>query len=91
LLPALAPDQREQLARARVLELAPGDVTIHHCLALHASGANRSPHPRRTLILRMFDADCRLVAERLPAGAEAYFPIDADGHLAASAFPVVHH
>src|SRR5258705_8827259 len=42
LLPALGPEQRAALAGARLLELEPGDVTIHHCLLLHGSGPNRS-------------------------------------------------
>ncbi len=89
LLPALTDAQRSSLAAARPLELAPGDISIHHCLTLHGSGPNRSAQPRRTIILRMFDAACRLDPTRLPPGGEAYFPTDADGHLADSAFPVV--
>jgi ectoine hydroxylase-related dioxygenase (phytanoyl-CoA dioxygenase family) len=72
------------------LELEPGDLSIHHCLTLHRSGENRSARTRKTLITRMFDASCRLVRERLPAGAEAYFPVADDGTLADSAFPVVY-
>jgi len=90
LLPSLAPEQRARVEEARTLALAPGDVTIHHCLALHGSVPNPSPHPRRTIILRMFDAACRLDRARLPPGYEAYFPADAEGHLDATAFPVVH-
>jgi ectoine hydroxylase-related dioxygenase (phytanoyl-CoA dioxygenase family) len=90
LLPALSSAQREALAGARPLELAPGDVSIHHCLTLHGSPPNRSDRPRRTIILRMFDGDCRLDAARLPPGAEKHFPLDRDGSLAASAFPLVH-
>ena len=36
------------------------------------------------------DADCRLDSARLPAGAERYFPTDADGRLVTSAFPLVY-
>ena len=89
LVPSLSPEQREAIARATPLVLGPGDVSIHHCLTLHGSGPNRSGQPRRTIILRMFDGDCRLDASRLPAGAESYFPTDAQGGLATSAFPVV--
>jgi hypothetical protein len=35
-------------------------------------------------------AACRLVRERLPAGAEAYFPVDDAGQLAEAAFPIVY-
>jgi hypothetical protein len=57
---------------------------------LHRSGENRSPRTRNTLITRLFDAACRLVPVRLPPGAAAYFPVDGQGHLADSAFPVVY-
>jgi len=90
LLDELSPERRDRVEHARVLALEPGDVSIHHCLTLHGSGANPSERPRKTIILRMFDAACRLDRSRLPPGSEAYFPVDADGHLAASAFPVVH-
>jgi hypothetical protein len=89
LLPSLSAEQREAVACATPLVLEPGDVSIHHCLTVHGSGPNRIGQPRRTIILRMFDGDCRLDATRLPKGAESYFPTDADGGLATSAFPVV--
>lgn len=76
--------------RVTAIELAPGDVSIHHCLTLHRSGENRSARARKTLITRLFDASCQLVAERLPPGAAAYFPVDRDGRLADAAFPVVY-
>jgi ectoine hydroxylase-related dioxygenase (phytanoyl-CoA dioxygenase family) len=82
--------QRDALTRARSLVLKPGDVSIHHCLTVHSSAPNRSDRARRTIILRFFDADCRLVATRLPLAARRYFPADRDGHLAADAFPLVH-
>jgi len=81
--------QREALAGARAIELAPGDVSIHHCLALHGSGPNRGDRARTTIILRMFDGACVLDPARLPAGAETHFPVDDDGHLASSRFPIV--
>jgi ectoine hydroxylase-related dioxygenase (phytanoyl-CoA dioxygenase family) len=90
LLDELPPERRDLVGHARWLALEPGDVSIHHCLTLHGSGANTSERPRKTIILRMFDAACRLDRSRLPAGSEAYFPVDDDGHLVASAFPVVY-
>ena len=87
LLPSLRPEQQAALADARLLELEPGDVTIHHCLTLHGSGPNRSQRARKTIILRMFDGDCRLDPTRLPLGAEAHFPTDETGRLATWAFP----
>lgn len=89
LVPSLSPERREAVAHATPLVLEPGDVSIHHCLTLHGSGPNQSGQPRRTIILRMFDSDCRLDASRLPKGAEGYFPTDSGGGLAVSAFPVV--
>jgi phytanoyl-CoA dioxygenase PhyH len=88
-VPSLSPEQRDALANARALELEPGDVSIHHCLTLHGSGPNHSDAARRTIILRMFDAECRLDRSRLPAGADAYFPCDADDRLATERFPIV--
>jgi Phytanoyl-CoA dioxygenase (PhyH) len=89
LVPALSPEQREALAGARSLRLGPGDVSIHHCLTLHGSGPNRADTPRRTIILRMFDAECRIDRSRLPPGAEAHFPCDAGDHLSTERFPIV--
>jgi ectoine hydroxylase-related dioxygenase (phytanoyl-CoA dioxygenase family) len=71
------------------IELRSGDISLHHCLTFHGSLENRSAAPRKTIILRMFDADCRLVPARLPPGAAAHFPTDGEGHLARSAFPIV--
>ena len=90
LLPTLTAEQQVQVADARTLALAPGDVSIHHCLTLHGSAPNASACPRRTILLRMFDGACTLDRSKLPPGAKDYFPTDADGHLDRSAFPVVH-
>jgi phytanoyl-CoA hydroxylase len=90
LLPSLSDAQRDAVAAARPVELAPGDVSIHHCLTLHGSGPNRDAGPRKTVILRMFDAACRLDASRLPAAARGHFPVEPDGSLSAAVFPVVH-
>jgi phytanoyl-CoA hydroxylase len=89
LVPQLSEEQRDAVEHSTPLVLEPGDISIHHCLTLHGSGPNVSGHPRRTIILRLFDADCRLDAARLPAGAESYFPTDPDGRLATPAFPLV--
>lgn len=90
LVAALSAEQQTQVTTARSLPLDPGDVSIHHCLTLHGSTRNTSARPRRTIILRMFDAACVLDRARLPPGADAYFPADADGHLDPGAFPLVH-
>lgn len=87
---ALGPAAERWRDRITAIELAPGDLSIHHCLTLHRSGENRSPRARKTLITRLFDAACRLVPARLPPGAAAYFPVDDRGLLADSAFPVVY-
>ncbi|HEY0484154.1 MAG TPA: phytanoyl-CoA dioxygenase family protein [Kofleriaceae bacterium] len=87
---ALGPDAARWRDRVVAIELAPGDLSIHHCLTLHSSGENRSARARKTLITRLFDAACQLVSERLPPGAAAYFPVDEHGHLAESAFPSVY-
>src|SRR5512138_1117415 len=89
LVPALSPSERDALATARPLELEPGDVSIHHCLTVHGSGTNVTETARRTIILRMFDADCRLDRTRLPHGADVYFPCGAGDRLATERFPIV--
>lgn len=84
----LTPAQRARVAEATIpLEVRAGDVTIHHCLTLHGSGGNTSARPRKTVITHLIDGDSRVLRDRLPPGAEPYFPVDDDGHLAASAFP----
>jgi ectoine hydroxylase-related dioxygenase (phytanoyl-CoA dioxygenase family) len=88
-LPAEWAERARDLTRP--IELRAGDISLHHCLTFHGSLENRSLEPRKTLIVRMFDADCRLVPSRLPsAAAAAYFPTDDEGHLAPAAFPIVH-
>ena len=87
---ALGPAAAHWQDRIVALELSPGDLSIHCCLTLHRSGENRSSQTRKTLITRLFDASCRLVRDRLPPGAESYFPVEGDGTLADSAFPIVH-
>lgn len=90
-LDALPPELRDRARAAEIpLELAPGDVSVHHCLTFHGSEENRSAHPRKTLAVRIMDAGCRLVPSRLPSAELApYFPTDASGHLAGSAFPIL--
>lgn len=88
-LETLAPSLREQIpARTRVLALAPGDVSIHHCLTLHGSGPNHSEYARRTLGFQIFDGACRLnVAALADPSHAAYFELDGDGHLIGESFP----
>ncbi len=74
----------------RPVALAAGDVSVHHALLLHGSGANRSGRDRRTIVVHLFDAELRLVPERLPSPeAAAWFTTDAAGRLTGPAFPVV--
>lgn len=75
--------------RIVALELEPGDATLHHCLTFHRSGPNASARARRTLISRYFDAECRLMRERLPASAAALFPTVEGGRLDERAFPLL--
>ena len=90
IVPSLTDDQRDAISKARSLVLAAGDVSIHHSLTLHGSTQNTSDRARRTIILRMFDGDCRLDASLLPPQAAPYFPTDSEGRLSPEKFPVVH-
>ena len=65
-------------------------MSLHHCLTFHASGGNASPRPRKTLLARFFDSECRVAPQRLAPDAAARFPVDAAGHLAGDEFPVVY-
>jgi hypothetical protein len=72
------------------LELEPGDISLHHCLTFHGSEENLSAGPRKTLVVRILDAGCRLVPSRLPSAELApHFPTDAGGHLTGPAFPIL--
>ena len=90
-LAALPPELRDRARFAEVpLELAPGDVSLHHCLTFHSSEENRSSRARKTLAVRIMDADCCLVPSRLPSAEIApHFPTDASGHLTGPAFPIL--
>ena len=90
-LAALPPELRERARSAEVhLELLPGDISLHHCLTFHGSEENRSAGPRKTLVVRILDAGCRLVPSRLPSVELApHFPADEDGHLTGPAFPTL--
>lgn len=90
-LQALPRALREQAAASEVLlELEPGDVTLHHCLTFHGSGPNRSGADRKTIAVRAFDAACRALSARIPPHAAAHFPTDARGGLSEEAFPVIY-
>ena len=84
----LSPAQRECVERRRIpLAVRAGDVTIHHCLTLHGSDDNRTSTPRKTIVTHLFNGDCRLVSDRLPAAHRDHFPTDTDGHPIGPAFP----
>ena len=85
----LLPPERRAPGLVRMLELEPGDLSLHHCLTFHGSLENRSKRARKTLIVRFFDADCRVSRDALPAGAASWFPARADGGLSTEAFPLL--
>src|SRR2546428_13344269 len=71
-----------------MLEMAPGDVAIHHCLTVHGSDENRSRTPRETVVTHVVAGACRVIAGRLPSPeAVRYFPTDAARRLARNRFP----
>jgi ectoine hydroxylase-related dioxygenase (phytanoyl-CoA dioxygenase family) len=83
----LLPEGFEQYER--LVELRPGDLSLHHSLTVHGSRENRSAQPRRTLITRLIDADCTLDLTKLPQRLVSYFPTDARGRLDPRAFPLL--
>lgn len=77
-------------ARERLVELEPGDLSLHSCVTFHRSLENRSDAARKTLVVRLMDGDCRLLPDRLPSPElAALFVADADGRLAGPSFPVL--
>jgi ectoine hydroxylase-related dioxygenase (phytanoyl-CoA dioxygenase family) len=88
LLPAALGDRAREAARP--VELRAGDLSLHHCLTFHGSLENTSALPRKTLVVRFCDADCKVVPARLPAALAQYFPTDGEGHLSPAAFPIVY-
>ncbi len=85
------PDKlRAHLVEDRIpLQLAAGDVSIHHCLTYHGSFENASDTTQKTIVSHIFDGACRLAPDRLPDSAICYFDTDADGHLSGASFPVL--
>lgn len=82
---------RDQVDERRVaLELAPGDVTIHHCLTLHGSYPNLSDVTRKTIVTHVFDSACTVLPDRLPQGAAAHLPTDHEGRLTGDGFPALY-
>jgi ectoine hydroxylase-related dioxygenase (phytanoyl-CoA dioxygenase family) len=75
-------------ASERVLELAPGDVSLHGCLTFHGSQPNTSASARKTIAVRFMDGACKLLPDRLPSPElRAIFATDEDGHLTGEWFP----
>jgi hypothetical protein len=86
----LPADLRARVETDRIpLELAPGDVSIHHCLTHHGSFENTSETLQRTIVTHLFDGACRLLPDRLPDHAIPYFETSATGHLSPRSFPVL--
>lgn len=77
-------------AAEAVVELQPGDVSFHHCLTFHSSGPNPAGAPRKTLAVRLVDADVPAVSSRLSTPeARVRVPCDEGGRLSDSTFPLV--
>ena len=76
-------------AAARPLELEAGDVSIHDAYTFHASHANHSQWPRRTLVARVIASDCRFVHARLPPELAPHFPTTSGGYLDPERFPLL--
>lgn len=50
-------DNRQLLAGARVVELAPGDLLLFHCRLFHAAGTNRTDEVKLSLVSTYHEAD----------------------------------
>ncbi len=57
-LPHLSPEHRAAF-RPQLQPLRAGEALLHHAGTLHGSGPNRSPHPRRAIVLNYMAADTR--------------------------------
>ena len=58
-------------AAERIIELQPGDLSLHHCLTFHGSAQNRSDFVRKTLAVRFIDAACTVDPARIPPSQTA--------------------
>jgi phytanoyl-CoA hydroxylase len=85
------PESLQATARAaeRIIELSPGDVSLHHCLTFHGSAQNRSDFVRKTLAVRYLDAACTVDPAKIPASQTARVPIDSEHHLTGPMYPVL--
>lgn len=84
-------DGRPEALRARgmegavAVELAPGDVSVHHALTFHASFDNASDGARRTLVAHVASAEAGIDPARLPAGVA----LGAGGRLDVGRYPLL--
>lgn len=76
-------------AAERIIELQPGDLSLHHCLTFHGSAQNRSDFVRKTLAVRFIDAACTVDPARIPPSQTARVPIDSEHHLTGPMYPVL--
>lgn len=53
------------------VDLKKGEVSFHHCMAIHGSGPNLSDRPRRSIAVHMQDQDNQYVKTRNPDGTVA--------------------
>lgn len=77
----------ELLAAERVVELAPGDVSLHHSRTLHGSGANHAAWQRETLVAHVVASVVRIADADGPMAP--YVALTPEGQLDPSAFPVL--
>lgn len=87
----LPEELRERIdAARRPVELGPGDVSVHGGLVFHGSFETTGESARKTIVTHVFDGACRLMPERVPESARAYFETDDDGHLLPESFPILY-
>jgi ectoine hydroxylase-related dioxygenase (phytanoyl-CoA dioxygenase family) len=84
----LTPEQWEQFQRPVTVELKAGECVFHHPLTVHGSFENRTPHPRRAVVINTVrDGVCSDSDDPLLAG----IPVVAKGQpLGGPFFPLLY-
>jgi ectoine hydroxylase-related dioxygenase (phytanoyl-CoA dioxygenase family) len=86
ILSVLTPEQKEQF-RPVAIELRRGECTFHHAMLVHGSYANRTPQPRRALVINVFRDGVESASDAPPL--EGVPPIPAGRKMEGQFFPLL--